>query len=167
MNAQYLWELPPERYLATARDYFTRKNVFAGGWPDDAYFREVILLAQPKVKAIEELPAYTAYFFREDFPIDPKAATKILAKGDPRARLEEILAAYRDADFSSDAALEQRLTAVAAEKHLGVGDYVHVGRLAVSGTHVGPSFYGLFRVLGRDRVLNRIERFLQNWPVKV
>ena len=43
---------------------------------------------------------------------------------------------------------------------LGVGDYIHVGRLAVSGTNVGPSFYSLYRVLGRERVVRRIERFL-------
>jgi glutamyl-tRNA synthetase len=41
-----------------------------------------------------------------------------------------------------------------------LGDYVHVGRLAVSGTNVGPSFFSLLRVLGRDRVLGRIKRFL-------
>jgi glutamyl-tRNA synthetase len=41
-----------------------------------------------------------------------------------------------------------------------LGDYIHPGRLAVSGSGVGPSFYGLLRVLGRDRVLRRIERML-------
>jgi nondiscriminating glutamyl-tRNA synthetase len=35
-----------------------------------------------------------------------------------------------------------------------------VARLAVSGTNVGPSITSMFRVLGRDRVLKRIERFL-------
>ncbi len=52
------------------------------------------------------------------------------------------------------------LQALAARHGLGVGDYIHPGRLAVSGTSVGPSFYGLLRVLGRERVLRRIERFL-------
>jgi glutamyl-tRNA synthetase len=50
--------------------------------------------------------------------------------------------------------------ALAARAGVGIGDYSHPGRLAVSGTSVGPSFYGLYRVLGRDRVLRRIERFL-------
>ena len=35
-----------------------------------------------------------------------------------------------------------------------------VARLAVSGTNVGPSITGLFRVLERERVEKRITRFL-------
>jgi len=31
-----------------------------------------ILANQPKVKGVEELPAYTAYFFTEEFPFDAK-----------------------------------------------------------------------------------------------
>ena len=164
MNAQYLWEVPADRYLATARDFLTRSKTFAAGWPDETYFREVIQLAQPKVKGIEELPAYTAYFFTEDYVTDGKASAKILGKGDPKARARELLELCRTADFSSDATLEQALTALAAPHGLAVGDYVHVGRLAVSGTNVGPSFYALYRVLGRERVLRRLERFLAQLP---
>jgi glutamyl-tRNA synthetase len=67
----------------------------------------------------------------------------------------------RAADFSTDQTLEQTVQALAAGKGLAISDYIHPGRLAVSGTSVGPSFYGLFRVLGRERVLRRIERFLR------
>jgi len=84
-----------------------------------------------------------------------------MGKGDPAARLRELLGALPSADFSSDAALEQMLQELAAKNNLGVGDYIHPGRLAVSGTNVGPGFYGLFRVLGRERVVSRIERFLK------
>jgi glutamyl-tRNA synthetase len=161
MNAQYLWELPAERYLVMARAFFARRQMFAAGVAsDEAYLREVLLLAQPKVKGIDDLPAYIAYFFTDDYTTDAKASAKILGKGDPEARLRELLEACRAADFSSDAALEQTLTALATAHGLGLGDYVHVGRLAVSGTSVGPSFFGLYRVLGRDRVVRRLERFL-------
>jgi glutamyl-tRNA synthetase len=161
MNAQYLWELPADDYLALARDFLVRKHVLGpGAAPDDAYFRAVIALAQPKVKAIEELPDYTVYFFTDDYPVNAKASAKILGKGEPKARVAELLEACRTADFSSDEALEAAVNALAAARGLGLGDYVHVGRLAVSGTNVGPGFFGLYRVLGRDRVLHRLERFL-------
>ena len=160
MNMVYLLELPPERFVGLARDYFARQGLFAAGAPAEDYFREVMLLSQPKVKGIEELPAYTAYFFTEDFAVDPRAREKILGKGDPKVRLRELAAELAGADFGSDSALELMLQALAARHGLGVGDYIHPGRLAVSGTSVGPTFYGLFRVLGRERVRRRIERFL-------
>jgi glutamyl-tRNA synthetase len=167
MNMLYLLEQPADRFVALARDYLARLQAGAApGIPSAAlsedadYFREVALLSQPKIKALEELPAYTAHFFTDDFAIDAKARDKVMAKGDPKARLRELDAALKTADFSSDGALEQVMLALAAKNGLGLGDYIHPGRLAVSGVGVGPSFYGLLRVLGRDRVLRRIERFL-------
>ena len=160
MNMAYLLEQSPERFIALARAYFVSHQIFSAGGPEEAYFREVMLLSQPKIKGLEELPAYTKYFFTDEYPIDPKAREKIMGKGDPKARLRELADALSTADFTTDAALEQWLQALVAKNGMGVGDYIHPGRLAVSGTNVGPSFYGLLRVLGRERVVNRIQRFL-------
>lgn len=160
MNMTYMLELPDDRYLALAKGYFQAQNVFPAGWPDETYWAEVMKLSHPKIKGVEELPAYTAYFFTEDFPIDEKAKLKALGKGDPKARLKELIEFAKAADYSNEAALEQSFKDLAAKNGLGVGDYIHPGRLALSGTGVGPSFYGLLRVLGRERVLRRLERFL-------
>ncbi len=180
MNMGYLHALAPERYAAFAGEYLRRQNFFgeaagetragtaAGGArsagaaiaPDEGYLREVLILCQPKVRAIEDLPKFIGYFFGEDFPIEEAARQKIFAKGDPRARLGELRAALAGADFRSDAALEATVQALAVAHGVGTGDYIHPGRLAVSGMSVGPSFYGLYRVLGRERVLARIDRML-------
>jgi glutamyl-tRNA synthetase len=160
MNMVYLHELPAERCFAMARNFLVARDFFAGGMPGEAYFREVIALCQPKVRAIEDLPGFIGYFFGEEFAIDPRAREKIFAKGDPRARLGELLAAMPTADFTSDSALEALVQGLAAARGMGTGDYIHPARLAISGTAVGPSFYGLMRVLGRERVSARIGRFL-------
>ena len=160
MNMAYLLELPAERYTALACEYFQRENLGPARGADAAYFRDVMLLSQPKVKAIEELPAYTSYFFTEDYPIDSKTRDKIAAKGDPQARLRELAAGLQGADFSSDVAIEEAIKHTAAQHGLGFGDYQAVARLAVSGSGVGPNLTGMFRVLGRERTLKRIERFL-------
>jgi glutamyl-tRNA synthetase len=159
MNMLYLLELPADRFVQRARDYFIRQGL--GAVPaNEAQFREVMLLSQPKIKAIEELPAYTGYFFTNDFVIDPKVREKVMAKGDPKARLAELFTVLQTADFSSDSAIEEAIKALATRNGLGFGDYQAVARLAVSGTNAGPSITSMFRVLGRDRVLIRIERFL-------
>ena len=116
--------------------------------------------AQPKVKGTEELPAYTAYFFTDDFAFDAKVREKVMAKGDPKARLRELAEVIRTADLSSDTAIEQAMKSLAEKNALGFGDYQAVARLALSGTNVGPSITGMIRVMGRERVLRRIERFL-------
>ena len=162
MNLLYLLEQPADTFVALARDYCARQTENATAKAalaaDAAYFREVMLLSQPKVKGVEELPAYTAYFFTDDFAVDPKVRDKVMGKGDPKARLAELIAWADTADFSSDTAIEEGLKALAAQHGLGFGDYQSVARLAASGTNIGPSITGMFRVLGRGRVMARLRK---------
>jgi glutamyl-tRNA synthetase len=162
MNMAYLLELPAERFVAQAREYFGRQAENAAARAalaaDAGYFREVMALSQPKIKGVEELPAYAAYFFTEEFPMDAKVKDKVMGKGDPKARLAELAAAVPAMDFTSDALIEEGIKGLAAKSGLGFGDYQAVARLALSGTNVGPSITGMMRVLGRERVLARLER---------
>jgi glutamyl/glutaminyl-tRNA synthetase len=160
MNMVYLHEMDPERCFAAARDFLASKNYFNGAPPPDAYLRDVVLLCQPKLRALEDMPGFIGYFFSDDYPIDPRAKEKVFSKGDPKARLRELLAAFPSADFSADAALEALVQGLAATHGTATGDYIHPARLAASGTAVGPSFYGLLRVLGKEQVSRRLERFL-------
>jgi glutamyl-tRNA synthetase len=160
MNGVYLHEMAPDACFAFAKNYLASKSFFTGAQPDDAYLREVVLLCQPKIRSFEDLPGFIGYFFGEDFVVDPKAKEKVFSKGDPKARIQELLAALPAADFSSDAALEAVVQGLATQNGVATADYIHPTRLALSGSSVGPSFYGLLRVLGRDRVTARIGRFL-------
>jgi nondiscriminating glutamyl-tRNA synthetase len=161
MNMAYLLELPADDFVVRARAYFEKQGTEVAAKAlaaDPAYLREVLLISQPKIKSLEELPAYTAYFFTEDFAVDAKVRDKVMGKGDPRARLAELAEAMTTADFSSDTAIEEAIKALAEKNGLGFGDYQSVARLAVSGTNVGPSLTGMFRVLGRERVLARLRK---------
>ncbi len=160
MNMTYLLELPAEGFVARAKEFFQKQPTGAAALADENYFREVMLLAQPKIKGFEELPAYTGYFFTEDFSIDAKVREKVMGKGEPKVRLAELIELIKTADLSSDAGIEEALKTLAASKGLGFGDYQSVARLAVSGTNVGPSITGMFRVLGRERVLARLGRLV-------
>jgi len=160
MNMTYLLEQPADRFVALAREYFKKQAAGAAVMANEAYFREIMLLAQPKIKSVDELGAYTAYFFTEDYPIDAKVKEKVMAKGDPKARLAELIVAIPGMDFSSDAAIEAGIKSLAEGKGLGFGDYQAVARLAVTGTNTGPNITSIFRVLGQARVTSRLQKFL-------
>ncbi|MEY3773957.1 MAG: Glutamate--tRNA ligase 1 [Verrucomicrobiota bacterium] len=159
LNMTYLLELPADKFLALAQACFAKLPNGAAVMANEAYFHEVMLLAQPKIKSVDELAAYTVYFFTEDYPVDDKVKAKVMAKGEPKARLGELIAALPAVDFSTDASIEAALKALAEGKGLGFGDYQAVARLAVTGSNAGPSLTAIFRVLGRERVQARLQRF--------
>ncbi|MBE36781.1 MAG: glutamate--tRNA ligase [Opitutaceae bacterium] len=164
MNMHYLLELPSEQFVVMARGYFEsqgEKGATALA-TDEAYFREVMQLSQPKIKSFEELPDYTCYFFSKDYPIIEKVKTKVLKKGEPKARLEELIAFVPNIDFLTDESIEDGIKALAESKEMGFGNYQSIARLALTGTNAGPSITAIIRVLGRDRVQKRLARFLQS-----
>ncbi len=63
--------------------------------------------------------------------------------------------------------LETTLKATAAQLGGKVGVLVHPTRLAVTGSNAGPSLYHLLEVLGREKVLARIDRALQTLDGRV
>ena len=50
------------------------------------------------------------------------------------------------------------MQALAAELGVKAGVLVHPTRLACTGSTIGPSLYHLMEVLGKDRVLERLDR---------
>jgi len=175
MNMLYLLELPEDDFVAQARTYFVARSQAQseGGTPveelrelaraalaaPEAYFGEVMRLSQPKIKAIDELPLYTRYFFGDDYPIDEKVRAKVLGKGEPSARLAELIAALPGVDFASDETIEAALKAMAEAHGQGFGAYQSVARLALTGTNAGPSITAIMRLLGRERVAQRLRDF--------
>jgi glutamyl-tRNA synthetase len=58
------------------------------------------------------------------------------------------------------AEIEAALKSTAVTLGVKVGAIVHPTRLAVTGSNIGPSLYHLLEVLGKERVLARLERAL-------
>jgi len=135
MNMVYLLEQPADRFVALARDYLKRKNTFAAGCGGRLFPRRHA--AEPAEGEVDRRTAgLHGVLFHGGFAVDPKARDKVMGKGDPKARLRELADALKTADFSSDAALEQAVHAQVAAHGVGLGDYIHPGRLAISGTSV-------------------------------
>jgi len=171
LNMTYLLELPLEEYLVKARNIDSeqgRYKAFSAAAPSSGegkFFDAVIAASQPKVKAIDELPAYTEYFWSDSFPWNPKAISKTFKIGDPVARLgelREVLAGLVTLD--DEEAVEAAIKSGAESCGYGFGDYQAGARLAVTGTNAGPGLTTIFRILGKDEVIARMDRFISEPP---
>ncbi len=151
MNGEYMQKAPQAEW----RQRFLQQ--FPGA--DEAYLDKVIELMRPRVKNWKEVPS-AIYFFTEEFPFDADAVTKRLKA--PGAL--DLLKAVRDAYAASGAfdavTLEAELRKLAYAHGLKPADLIHPVRVAVSGVAGGPSLFHMLEVLGRERVLARIDRVL-------
>jgi glutamyl-tRNA synthetase len=158
INGEYMRQATLEEIEPLALAILRKHNAISEDY-DPAYFRAALGIVKEKIKLGRELPEWMSYFFREDFEFDPTAAKKVFTPeglaniGKLRERLGQIEAA----NFTA-ATLENEFKSLATGGGQKVGALIHPARLAVSGRPVGPSLYHLLEVLGKDRVLSRLER---------
>lgn len=159
INTAYVRSLPAETFAWLAAPRLIEENIIPADVDED-YLQGVLRICQEKVRDIEGLGGFVGYFFTEDYPFDAAAREKIFKKGDPCARVTEMVEGINGLDSFDEATLEAMVQRLCEVHGVKSGEYIHAARFAVSGQAVGPSFYGLLRVLGRDRVLSRMQGFL-------
>lgn len=159
INAEYIRRLPIEELMELARPVLIEGGILRGR-VDEKYLKEVLVIAQEKMRAIENLPEFIGYFFKDNYPVDEFAREKIFKKGKVNERMEELLNALSEEGDFSEGALEVMLKELCRKNDVTMGDYIMSARFAVSGQAVGPAFYSLLSVLGKERVLARIARFI-------
>ena len=99
------------------------------------------------------------FYFVEDVACDPEAAAKD-STPENRERLKQLRDVFAGLTTFDAAALENSLKETAKQLGVKAGALVHPTRLACTGKTAGPSLYHLLEVLGKERVLHRLNRVL-------
>ncbi len=157
MNGQYILQMSLDRFVELSRPVL-EKSGLVSSQTDTAYLRNVLSIVKEKIKLLSDLPGWTACFFKDDFPMDPEAVEKTLKKPGGSDRLKELRMRFEKTTPWTTTQLETDLKALAVEKGVKTGDFIHPCRVACSGRSVGPSLYHMLEVIGRERVLSRLAR---------
>ena len=158
MNGEYFRAMELAALEPLAVSILQRAGVLPAKY-DHAYFRAALAIVKEKIKVGRELPDWMGCFFHEDFLYDAAAAAKVFTPDGlvNLTRLRERLAVVDAMSFDA-ATLEAEFKTLAAATGQKAGALVHPARLAVSGRPIGPSLYHLLEVLGKPRVVSRLER---------
>ena len=162
MNGEHMRRLPPEDFRGGIRDDLASNGLVHPG-TDPMYIDRVIEIMGDRIKRWSDASIQTVYFFTDDFPMDEKAVKKRLLKEGTLDRLAKLRDRFATVDPFCRGSLEEALQRLASEMQIGAGLLVHPVRVATSGSSVGPSLYEMLEVLGRDRVLRRIDQAIERY----
>lgn len=158
LSGEYARELDDERHYAMGVDALKRAGIDLAKFPD-SYVRAALATCKGKVRIFAELPAYAGFYFTDEFSYNPEAAAKNFT-AENKPRLQAVRDAFAALSTFDATTLETALKSTAATLGVKVGILVHPTRLACTGAPAGPSLYHLLEVLGKDKVLARIDRAL-------
>ena len=161
LQGEYARELAPDRFYELAVHTFAKAGVDTNQFPL-GYVKAALDTCKGKFKTFSELPAYAGFYFTEAIGYDAEAAAKDFVP-ENKPRLEKLRDAFAAAPAFNAESLEAALKETAKTLGVKAGVLVHPCRLAVTGKTSGPSLYHLLQVLGKERVMARIEKALASF----
>ncbi len=127
---------------------------------DQALLEGVVAGQRERSKTMKEMAQSSRYFFVADIQIDDKAGRKHLA-GEGAGMLGRLRTDLEALTDWSAAGVHDALTAIATETGVGLGKVAQPLRVALTGTAVSPPIDATAALIGRERVLQRLDGALR------
>ena len=160
LQGEYCRELPADRFYEMSVHALAKAGLDTNKL-DVHYVKAALDTCKGKIKTFSELPAYAGFYFTDQVEYDAEAAKKDFVP-ENKPRLEKLRDAFTHAPAFNAESLEAALKETAKTLGVKAGVLVHPCRLAVTGKTSGPSLYHLLQVLGKERVMARIEKALEH-----
>jgi glutamyl-tRNA synthetase len=158
MNGEYCRAMAPDRFYELSVQALARAGLDTSRYPS-SYVRAALDTCKGKFKLFSELPAYGGFYFRDEISLDAEIIRQEFTL-EVKACLQRLRETYAALTPWQASRLEAGLKDLASESGIKVGALVHPVRLACTGARAGPSLYHLMEVLGRERVLARLDKIL-------
>jgi glutamyl-tRNA synthetase len=161
INGEYIRLMSQERFNMFAAQALKRQGIDVSGFAPE-YINAAFATCKEKVKQFTEVKTFADFYFQDSVEIEEVSRVDLTAENARILKaLRPLLAAHEP--FTADT-LGAPLKRAAAEIGIKIGLVVHPTRLACTGRTVGPSLYHLIEVLGKERVLKRLDRFVEQCP---
>ncbi len=127
------------------------------------YLAEALEGLKTRSKTLIEMNDGAAFYFKRDDNIkyDDKAARKFL-KPDVLPVFEDLIKRLEEAPDFEEKTLEAIFNDIVQARSLKLGQVAQPVRVALTGITISPGIFEVMRVLGRDRVLNRLRRAMDH-----
>jgi len=163
LNGLYIKEKPPEELLELALPFLKREGLVSD---EDVELRrdwllKVMDLMKERVKKLTDFAELGAYFFRDPEGYEEKGRSKHWK--DPAAvseRLSLLRGRLSSLERFDAASIESAVRTLSEELGISAAKLIHPTRLAVSGMSFGPGLFEMMELIGKERVLKRLEKAL-------
>jgi glutamyl-tRNA synthetase len=150
----YIRNLPAQELQSRIHPFFTK----AGVEVDPDKLEDITPLIQERIRTLDEAVEMAGFFFQDDITIEPE-----LLIGKNMTVEESALAAQRALEvitflptFETET-LEQSLRDLADELDLKAGQLFGILRIAITGQRVSPPLIESMEVIGKSKVIERIQ----------
>jgi glutamyl-tRNA synthetase len=159
MNSQYIKEMDLGKLIERTEEYLKNKGVLDTRF-DRAKWKGIIAAYKERTRTLEDLVSVYKIFFSDELEFDQKAVEKYLRKPDSKDIISRCKSAVEACAGYNKASIEEAYRKLADELKIKAAELIHPTRVAISGKTVGAGLFDMMELLGREKVLARLSKFL-------
>ena len=156
LNGQYLKRTPVPQLAQLLAQRLIAKGLLSADY-DRAWLERIAALVQDRLRVLEDIEEEHAFFFQESPTYQPEAVAQFLRQDGVAERLSLLRERLAALETFETAKIEETTRGLIAEQQLSSKDLIHPVRVAVTGRSVSPPLFETLSIVGKDRVLSRLE----------
>jgi glutamyl-tRNA synthetase len=157
LNGQHIRRLTPEQLRDKVVPILDRAG-FDTASKTPEWLASMAAICQEKIPTLNDIIGQTDFFFVEPAEYDEKAIKKRWQKEGIREKMDAIRKILAEVEPFDHDGIKSAYQAKAEEAEVGLGQYIHPTRLALTGKGVGPGLFELAELLGRESCLARMDK---------
>jgi glutamyl-tRNA synthetase len=135
--------------------------VRAAELPVPANFIEIAASIKEKVRLLTEVPSALAFLLVDDFSYEEETVVKVKSNAATAGLLDALVLHLNMISAWSAESAKEAVAAAATANGAKAGQLMFPLRVALSGKHGGPDLAVILTILGKDRVVERVEKFVK------
>jgi len=157
LNHHYIQQADHGRLAGLALDLLKKDGVVqTGKEPEAAWMQKLVKILTERSHTLVEMKNGAVPFILDDIVIDEKAKAKQLT-AEVAPLLTELAVALKALDPFTHDTIEKAFNDLVVAKGIKLGKLAQPVRVALTGGTVSPGIYDVCEVLGKDKVISRIE----------
>jgi len=164
LNSHYLANMKIEELVNRLRPFLFSEGLIKEDTPlDEVWMKKVIASLRERCRTLAEMASASRYFFLEDVEFDPEAEKRFLIP-ENKDILEEVLNGIERLSDLSQENVDRLFKSIMESRKINMGQVAQPVRVALTGRTVSPGIFEVIDILGKDRVIRRLERAISRIP---
>jgi glutamyl-tRNA synthetase len=159
LNQHYMKSLPASVVAKHLNEQMVRLGIDLAKGPD---LTDIVTAQAERCKTLKEMAERSRYFYEEFDQYDEEAVKKHVKSGAVDV-LKNILEKFKAIEHWKADKLHQVITDYAEKNEIGMGKIGMPLRVAITGGAMSPSVDVTLELIGKERVISRIEKAIKNW----
>jgi glutamyl-tRNA synthetase len=156
LNGEYIREKPLDKLTEFVAGLLIKRNIIKEDY-DRQWLEGVVKSFQTRFCNIDEFIEKSAFLFNEEVVFDEQAKAEHLGSKAHIDNLKALRQRLEGLDTFDPASIEKAVKVLSDELGIKTADIIHPARVALTGASAAPGIYDVIYLIGKARVLKRLD----------